>query len=70
MDLDGGKSIARSQNGTHCARCHFRAQKSLDFRATPSHGPRNGFSPIQIRTSRPIYVNYRYKHSPTMAIFQ
>jgi hypothetical protein len=30
------------------ARCHFRAQKSLDFQGTsPSNGPCNGFSPIK-----------------------
>jgi hypothetical protein len=48
MDLDGGTpfldtfegvgpeiSTFLGPNGTSYARCHFRAQKSLDFRAHP-----------------------------------
>jgi hypothetical protein len=36
-----------STNGTCFARCHLRAQKSLDFQ-----GPSNGFASIKIITSR------------------
>ncbi len=42
-------------NGTRCVRCHFKGPKKISISGSnPSNGPRYGFPPIQIHTSRPI----------------
>jgi hypothetical protein len=42
-------------NGTRYARCHFRAQKSLDFSAPPPlKAPCYGYAPLKTTSYRPI----------------
>ncbi len=47
----------KESSGTRFAQCHFRTQKSLDFRGLPpSNGPQNGFARSKIIISRAIWT--------------
>jgi hypothetical protein len=77
MDLDGGKFISwgfegmgpeistfLGPNGTRYTRCNFRAQKSLDFRATHSNAPRYGFGLLPHPNPYVLpHINNRYINS-------
>jgi hypothetical protein len=54
-------------NGTRCARCHFRAQQSLDFRAHPFKRPSLWISPHP-NPYVPPHINNRYINSYKSAV--